>query len=42
MESPKFTPGSLGPSEDAVYQFVTMVAAGYLGGPLVPGSTDGP
>jgi phenylpropionate dioxygenase-like ring-hydroxylating dioxygenase large terminal subunit len=40
LESPKFTPGPLGPSEDAVYQFVTMVAAGYLGQPLVPGSVD--
>ena len=38
MESPQFTPGPLGPSEDAVYQFVTMVAAGYLGRALVPGS----
>jgi Rieske 2Fe-2S family protein len=41
VESPKFAPGPLGPSEDAVYQFVTIVAAGYLGRPLMPGSIDG-
>jgi glycine betaine catabolism A len=33
MASPQYLPGPLGPAEDAVYQFVTMVAAGYLGGP---------
>jgi Rieske 2Fe-2S family protein len=40
VESPEFVPGPLGLSEDAVYQFVTMVAAGYLGRPLVPSSVD--
>ena len=29
-------PGQLSPGEDAVYQFVTMVARGYLDRPLVP------
>jgi len=40
MESPRYVPGPLGPSEDAVYQFVTTVAAGYLRQPLVPGSVE--
>lgn len=30
-ESPHFRPGPLAPAEDAVYQWVTMVARGYLG-----------
>ena len=29
--SPRFVPGLLSGSEDAVYQYVTMVASGYLG-----------
>ena len=32
--SPAFVPGVLAAQEDAVYQFVTMVARGYLGQPL--------
>ncbi len=36
MGSPMFVPGLLARQEDAVYQFVTLVARGYLGGPLVP------
>ena len=28
--------GPLSPAEDAIYQFVTMVARGYLGQPLSP------
>jgi Rieske 2Fe-2S family protein len=27
-------PGPLSPDEDAIYQFVTMIARGYLGQPL--------
>jgi glycine betaine catabolism A len=41
MRSPGYRPGPLAPSEDAVYRFVTMVAAGYLHGrvdPLMPAS----
>jgi phenylpropionate dioxygenase-like ring-hydroxylating dioxygenase large terminal subunit len=38
LDSPMFVPGLLGTSEDAVYQFVTMVAGGYLGRELVRGS----
>jgi Rieske 2Fe-2S family protein len=38
LDSPMFVPGLLSRSEDAVYQFVTMVAAGYLGRELVRGS----
>ncbi|MDQ1620137.1 MAG: glycine betaine catabolism [Actinomycetota bacterium] len=34
LSSPHFAPGPLAPSEDAVHQFVTMVARGYLGQPL--------
>jgi Rieske 2Fe-2S family protein len=30
-ESPHFRPGPLAPAEDAVYQWVTMIARGYLG-----------
>ncbi|MER7249826.1 aromatic ring-hydroxylating dioxygenase subunit alpha [Kribbella sp. NPDC000426] len=30
-ESPHFRPGPLAPAEDAVYQWVTMLARGYLG-----------
>jgi len=32
IASPHFRPGPLAPSEDAVHQFVTMVARGYSGG----------
>jgi glycine betaine catabolism A len=33
LSSPHAQPGPLSPDEDAVYQFVTMVARGYLGQP---------
>ena len=33
-ESPHFRPGPLAPAEDTVYQWVTMIARGYLGKPL--------
>jgi Rieske 2Fe-2S family protein len=36
LASPLFVPGLLARQEDAVYQFVTLVARGYLGEPLVP------
>ncbi len=36
VESPHFRPGPLAPAEDAVYQWVTMVARGYLGKSLTP------
>ena len=36
MRSPGYRPGPLAPSEDAVYRFVTMVAAGYLRGRVDP------
>jgi Rieske 2Fe-2S family protein len=40
LTSPHARPGPLSPDEDAVYQFVTMVARGYLGQPVWnPGST---
>jgi Rieske 2Fe-2S family protein len=39
LASPHAIPGPLSPDEDAVYQFVTMVARGYLGQPVWnPGS----
>jgi glycine betaine catabolism A len=34
LASPHARPGPLSPDEDAVYQFVTMVARGYLGQPV--------
>jgi len=34
LSSPHAVPGPLSPAEDAVYQFVTMVARGYLGQPV--------
>ena len=34
LASPHFRPGPLGPSEDAVHSFVTMVGRGYRGQPL--------
>jgi phenylpropionate dioxygenase-like ring-hydroxylating dioxygenase large terminal subunit len=34
LTSPHAVPGPLSPQEDAVYQFVTMVARGYLGQPV--------
>ena len=34
MDSGFAQPGPLSPDEDAIYQFVTMVARGYLGQPL--------
>ncbi|MEP6759894.1 MAG: aromatic ring-hydroxylating dioxygenase subunit alpha [Sporichthyaceae bacterium] len=34
ISSPHFRPGPLAPNEDAVHQFVTMVARGYLGARL--------
>lgn len=33
LNSPHAVPGPLNPAEDAVYQFVTMIARGYLGEP---------
>jgi Rieske 2Fe-2S family protein len=36
LASPAFIPGVLADQEDAVYQFVTLVARGYLGQPLAP------
>ncbi len=35
VASPHFRPGPLAPAEDAVYQWVTMVARGYLGKSLL-------
>jgi Rieske 2Fe-2S family protein len=32
LASPHFRPGPLAPNEDAVHQFVTLVARGYLTG----------
>jgi Rieske 2Fe-2S family protein len=37
LSSPHHKPGPLSPDEDAVYQFVTMVARGYAGLPLAAG-----
>ncbi len=34
LSSPHAVPGLLSPQEDAVYQFVTMVARGYRGEPV--------
>ncbi|HEY2442665.1 MAG TPA: aromatic ring-hydroxylating dioxygenase subunit alpha [Streptosporangiaceae bacterium] len=34
LSSPHAVPGPLSPDEDAVYQFVTMIARGYLGQPV--------
>jgi len=34
LTSPHALPGPLSPAEDAVYQYVTMVARGYLGQPV--------
>ena len=34
LSSPHAVPGPLSPQEDAVYQFVTMIARGYLGEPV--------
>ncbi len=34
LSSPHAVPGPLSPQEDAVYQYVTMVARGYLGQPV--------
>jgi Rieske 2Fe-2S family protein len=34
LSSPHAVPGPLSPEEDAVYQFVTMVARGYQGQPV--------
>ncbi len=34
LSSPHAKPGPLSPAEDAVYQYVTMVARGYLGQPV--------
>jgi Rieske 2Fe-2S family protein len=35
IASPHFRPGPLAPTEDAVHQFVTILARGYLDGRLV-------
>ena len=40
VSSPRFVPGLLSDSEDAVYQFVTLVAAGYLGRDLGGGAVE--
>jgi Rieske 2Fe-2S family protein len=37
LASEHWVPGQLGPEEDGVYQFVTMVARGYRGMPLRAG-----
>jgi len=42
LASPKFVPGPLGPSEDAVHQFASRVATAYLARPPAPGSVDDP
>jgi hypothetical protein len=34
LSSPHAVPGPLSPDEDAVYQFVAMVARGYQGQPV--------
>jgi Rieske 2Fe-2S family protein len=34
LSSPHAMPGPLSPAEDAVYQYVTMIARGYLGQPV--------
>jgi hypothetical protein len=34
MESGNASAGPLSPDEDAIYQFVTMIARGYRGQPL--------
>jgi phenylpropionate dioxygenase-like ring-hydroxylating dioxygenase large terminal subunit len=34
LSSPHAVPGPLSPAEDAVYQYVTMIARGYLGRPV--------
>jgi Rieske 2Fe-2S family protein len=45
MASPHAVPGPLAPAEEAVYQYVTMVARGYLGQPVrnggLPSWTEG-
>ena len=40
LASPHFRPGPLAPNEDAVHQFVTMVARAYTGQPLWAGSSE--
>jgi len=42
LTSPHATPGPLSPAEDAVYQYVTMVARGYLGQPVWNNGTASP
>ena len=41
VASPRFVPGILSGSEDAVYHFVTMVASGYMGRELARASVEG-
>ncbi len=38
LSSPHASPGPLSPDEDAVYQFVTLIARGYLGQPAWKGT----
>jgi glycine betaine catabolism A len=40
MSSPHAVPGPMSPEEDGVYQFVSMVAAGYAGLPARPAATE--
>ncbi|MDR3647702.1 MAG: aromatic ring-hydroxylating dioxygenase subunit alpha [Acidimicrobiales bacterium] len=40
LASEHWVPGQLGPDEDGVYQFVTMVARAYLGLPVSAGRSD--
>ena len=42
IASPRFVPGLLNTSEDAVYQFVAMVAGAYVGRPLVRAAVSDP
>jgi Rieske 2Fe-2S family protein len=34
LASPHAVPGPMSPQEDAIYQYVTMIARGYLGEPV--------
>ena len=39
MRSPKYVPGLLASNEDAVYQWVSLIASGYAGESMARGST---
>ena len=41
LGSEHWAPGQLGPDEDGVYQFVTMVARGYRGSTVMAGGLRG-